>query len=140
MAIKELIMKKENFLSYVFIGIFIGAGLFYFSEYNTKRIVKKYCNKLYEMKVSGVIDTAYYGSKGTYTLVVNDNVLKEQFKIFNTYLNNPYRDRYFNKGDSLFKPANSFKYYIYKQCNPDSLVFLERNITCDDYVNNIYGD
>jgi hypothetical protein len=38
-----------------------------------------------------------------------------------------------NVGDSLYKPSNTFDYYIYKKANPDSVVFVKCDFDCDMY-------
>ena len=129
-------VKKENLLITIITAVIIGSGLFYFSEFNTKRMKMNDCNRIYKMKVNGIIDTAYYTKQGTFVIKVKNNSIV----IYGTYLGIPNPNRFFNIGDSLFKPENSFKYYIYKQCNSDSLIILEREITCDEYISNIYGE
>jgi hypothetical protein len=39
-------------------------------------------------------------------------------------------------GDSIYKPANTFDLYVYKQANSDSVVFVECDFDCDIYLKN----
>jgi len=39
-------------------------------------------------------------------------------------------DNYISVGDSIFKPAGQFKYYIYKNGNKDNCIVLEREYDC----------
>lgn len=131
-------MKSENIIVYLILVLIIGGGIFYFSEYNTKRIIKEKCNKAYNHQVKGIVDTFYYNRQGTFVVRVYDNSMRKVNKIYSTYMGVSRADRFFENGDSIYKPLNSFNYYIYKQSNHDSIVFLKNDITCDDYIDSIY--
>ena len=37
-------------------------------------------------------------------------------------------------GDSIYKPANTFDIYIFKQSNPDSVMFVGWDFDCNDHL------
>jgi hypothetical protein len=36
-------------------------------------------------------------------------------------------------GDSIYKPENTWSFYIYKQAHPDSVIFIECDFDCSVY-------
>ena len=46
------------------------------------------------------------------------------------------QDRAINIGDSIYKPANTFDMYIFRQANPDSVIFVRCDFDCRDHLIN----
>jgi hypothetical protein len=95
----------------------------------------KICLKDYASEYSGVIIKNFF-SRGTYMSQLSNN------KIFVCYCRDKMFKMYYKGdsliewellevGDSIYKPAGTFNAYIYKQANPDSVIFIECDYDCE---------
>ncbi len=93
------------------------------------------CLKNYNSEYSGTIIKNFF-SRGTYMSQLSNN------KIFVCYCRDKVFKRYYDGdslirwellsiGDSIYKPAKTFDFYLYKNANPDSIVFIECNYDCE---------
>ncbi len=77
---------------------------------------KDYYDHLWKMEfksriIDAYIDSDKYKGKGRYVLLINHD--GGRVLINNTFIQSA--NLFFQKGDSIFKPKNSMKYYIYKK-------------------------
>jgi hypothetical protein len=122
--------KTEIALILTFIGIITFIWLFgdVLLDLHTKRA----CRKLKMRKINSVVKEAHrdYSNKGQFTITINHQ--GKEIKTSSFFLDEDI-SKFLEKGDSIYKPKGEFKYYIYKNCNPDSLIILSNNINCKQF-------
>lgn len=94
----------------------------------------KNCIKNYNSEYSGIILKNFF-SRGTYmSLLSNEEIFKYycRDKVFKRYYDGDSLIRWelLSIGDSIYKPAKTFNFYVYKKANPDSVIFIECQYDC----------
>lgn len=122
-------LKKDHIyiflISSILILLFIGCN----SDYAIKHNIS-ICEKVKQSEFKGVVLRSYedYDNKGFFTAEIRttDGVIKytswHTIKPIWSFLND---------NDSILKIKNSFDYKIYKNCDPDKLVFVKGYSSCD---------
>ena len=126
-------MNKNSFKNIArlfFIGLIIIIWFFTDDYFDLQQ--KWVCEKLKERELKSVVKKSYidYDDKGLFTIVINYK--GKEVRLASFFLNKDI-SRYLETGDSIYKPSGKFKYYIYKKCNPDSVIILENGIDCEEY-------
>lgn len=92
---------------------------------------KKICLENKKTTCKGIIVKSWY-SRGEYMSKLENSSIYEWkcSKGINEII---------EKGDSIYKPSGTFDTYIYKNANPDSVIFVECDFDCD-YWHKRYGE
>jgi len=124
--------KFEISILIVFIGLVI--FIWFFSDDLLDFKTERACERLKNREIKSIVKEARkdYSNKGQFTITVDYQ--GEEIRTSSFFLNIDI-SKYLETGDSLYKPKGVFKYYIYKNNNPDSLIILENDINCKDFSN-----
>lgn len=125
-------IKVVNLIKKIGMGILVCFVFYYWysetmkdqrpASLKNKEICIEHKNRVY----SGVI-LNNYTSRGTLISLLNN---KDKF---GWYCKSKVRD-IIEVGDSIYKPSGTFDTYIFKQANPDSVIFIECDFDCDYWI------
>jgi hypothetical protein len=109
--------------------VLIASSVFYISKskYNpTSRY--SICKNFYKQQFKGVINDISEGNLRKPIYILESNEWFTPFPFYNKI------EGIIEIGDSIYKPSGTFKLYIYKSSNSDSVIFLSREYYCDSLV------
>ncbi|MBR6179176.1 MAG: hypothetical protein IKQ70_15030 [Bacteroidales bacterium] len=120
-------MKSKKLISILKIVVAIGSILLFvfihFKEKQQERVWCEECRKVRDMEISAIVDSVFTPFKCLDHITFNNGLTIDSYLTDLVYL-------YVSHGDSIYKPAGAFKYFIYKHSDPDSCIILERNYDC----------
>ena len=115
-------MKKEKIVNFILSILAIMVIIFVYIGMNKER--PNPCKKDKNTEKKGVVID--YGDRDCYYLLSDGNCFKKYY-----CGNIPIKI-----GDSIFKPAGTLSYYIYKNSNKDSMFYIECHYNCDTTFQN----
>lgn len=110
----------------ILIAVFIGYKTFKNSSTDGVQYNTNLCIKDKSAICSGTIVKNYYSRGSFMSKLKNDNIFKWRCK-------DKVKD-ILEVGDSIYKPSGTFDTYIFKQANPDSVIFIECDFDCDYWI------
>jgi hypothetical protein len=124
-------INKINQDTIAYILLFLGILLFFLimrrSNEPINRTMERRCFREMNSIYKGVVTKKWYSISGNfYNLSTKKTFFPRCQDIFS--------DKLIETGDSLYKPKGTFNFYIYKNTNPDSVIFIECDFDCKSYL------
>jgi hypothetical protein len=112
-------------------GVFLSISIYKRMHEPLIRSIEKRCYRELETCYSGKVLEKSHGNHGEfYILSTKRSFTRRQW--FTPKCQGQI-ERKITIGDSIYKPKGTWNFYIYKQSNPDSVIFIECNFDCNIY-------
>lgn len=125
MTTKQIITTIGYLLCFLLVLLVIHAGLAQWQESQLSAEVRAYrqCSAHKASVFQGIV----ISRSGTCIRLNNGSRLCLHHRCWN-------QDRSINIGDSIYKPANTFDMYIFRQADPDSVIFVRCDFDCRTHL------